>query len=241
MTNAKERAGAVLKIVARSAGAGIKSFVLTTLAMGALTGLLLACSIAITYAAGRAAMLLVALLVLAGSAAVWWIVATKRAISGALNTAVQQSELGRHSMELILDRLLHVHAEDEHGERGRRPAEVAERLPLQKAEERLTAAVDSVLADRSAQTDVRGWLARKIRAASLRLVHRITLEELRDEDAQHGGVDLIQVQDKLAKKVDKKLIKLIQKTARKVTRLAVAALLIVSLAGSVALRVLLLP
>jgi hypothetical protein len=162
--------------------------------------------------------------------------AVLKIVGKALGAGVRQSELGRHSMELVFDRLLEVDADDAHGERGRKPAEVAERLPLKQVEARLTAAVDRVLAERSEQRGVRAWLARKIRAASLRLVQQVTLQELRNEDAQHGGVDLVQARDKLATQIDGKLIKMLQKAARKVTRLAVAALLLVSLGGAEALR-----
>lgn len=236
MTSAKERAGAVLKIVAKSAGAGLKSFALTTLAFMALSLALVGGCVAITRAAGGWAMLSGAVLALVGTGVAWYIVATKRAIAGALCAAVQHSELGRHAMELIFDRLLKVDAAEELGERGRRPAEVAERLPLRKVEERLTRAVDRVLAERSEKTGVRAWMARKIRNASLRQVQRLTLEEFRDEDARHGGVDLVQVRDKLGGKVDKKVGSMILNASRKVTRLALLALLVVSLGGAVGMR-----
>lgn len=238
MTGIKERAGTVLQIVGKAVGAGLKSFAKTTLALAALTVVLLGASLGIARAAGGWAMLAAAALALVGGGVVWWIVASKRAVVAALGAGVQQSELGRHSMELIFDRLLQVDAAEEVGERGRRPAEVAERLPLRQAEERLTAVVDRVLAEPSAQTGLRAWLARKIRVASLRQVQRVTLEELRDEDTRHGGVDLVQVRDKLAGKIDKKLLKILRKAAQKVTILALAVLIVVTLGGALGLRIL---
>ncbi len=236
MTSVKERAGAVLKIVGKAVGAGILSFVLTTLAMVAITLVLVGGSLAIARAAGTWAMVAAAVLTVVAGGVAWYVIASKRALTSALAVGVQQSELGRHSMELIFDRLLRVDAEDTHGERGRKPAEVAERIPLQKVEARLTAAVDRMLAERSEKRGVRAWMARKIRAASIRLVQRVTLEELRDDDAKHGGVDLVQARDKLAKTVDKKLVNILRKAARKATRLMVALLLLVSLGGAVGMR-----
>jgi hypothetical protein len=238
MTSMKERAGIVLKIVAKAAGTGIKSFVLAILALGALTGVLLAGSIAITRTAGVWAMVSAALLAIASGGVACWIVATKRGIAGALSAAVRHGELGLHCLELIFDRLLKVDAAEELGERGRRPAEVAERLPLRKVEARLTAAVDRSLAERASQTGVRAWMAKKLRNTSLRLVQGLTLEEFRNEDARHGGVDLVQVRDKLGPKIDKKISAMILNASRKVTRLAVVALLLVSLGGAWGIRVL---
>jgi len=236
MTSAKERAGAVLKIVGKAAGAGLLSFVWATLAFAALTLVLVGGTVAITRPAGGWAMLAASVVALLSTGVAWYVVATKRAIAGALCAAVQQSELGRHGLELIFDRLLKVRADEELGERGVRTAEAAERLPLRQVEERLTRAVDAMLAERSAKTGVRAWMARRIRNASLRQVQRLTLEEFRDEDARHGGVDLIQVREKLGPRIDNKISSMIQKASRKVTRLALLLLLVVSLGGAVGLR-----
>ena len=231
-----------MEIVTKVVGAGLKSFLFTTLVFAGLAVVLTGVGVVIARPSGGRAMLLSALLCLTSTTLAWWLVATKRAIARALAAAVGQGELGRHAMALLFDRLLEVHADAAHGERGRRPAEVVERLPLRQAQQRLHQALDGVLvAERAEQRGLRGWLTRKIRSAALERVRQLTLEELRDQDAHHGGVDLIQVRDKLAREIDRKLIEHVQRSARTLTRLALALLLVVSIGAAVGIRLLLSP
>ena len=97
-------------------------------------------------------------------------------------------------------------AEEAHGERGGWVTRTVERLPLAQAEKRLEEAIREHSRASSEDSGPTDWLSRRVRTRLLGAVHEYTLARFRDENAQHGGVDLVKVQSDLGERIDAMLI-----------------------------------
>jgi hypothetical protein len=148
------------------------------------------------------------------------VLGAKRGVVMALAQALGELRLARAVVRLVFGRLLGVAEGEEHGERGGRVARAAERLPLAEAERRLT----GVVRDVAGETGKGGWLRRTIQARLLALVQKYTLARFREEDAAHGGVDLLKLKDDLEGRVDDALVKKVRGGLRLWTVLAVIGL-----------------
>jgi hypothetical protein len=134
------------------------------------------------------------------------VLAAKRAIAVTSIYGLRKYQIGRAAVHLIFGRLLGVTAEEVHGERGGWLARTAERLPLSQAEKRLDEAIHGIINASSEDGGLTGWLRRRVQNRLLGAVHRYTLARFREEDAQHGGVDLVKVQSDLGERIDGMLI-----------------------------------
>lgn len=146
-------------------------------------------------------------------AVVGGVVALKRAIAEAVIHGCEALGLGTRATKLLFTKILHVDANEALGDRGVAVAMQVERLPLDRAEAKLRAAVDAVL--REGQKD--GFLRRKLRTTAIDQVSKITLARFREEGQAHGGVDLVKVRDELAATIDRKLLDTIRAAELKVT------------------------
>lgn len=226
----------IMELLAPVVGRALKSFFATTAGMIVLTGLVMIGCVVINRDAGGWAMLAAGGLALLVGAVAGWLLAVKRAVTGALAHALVKLGLGERAMRMIFERMLGVHAEMAHGERGHHVAQKAERLPLREAEQRLRGVVDSLVAERAAKQGVRAFFARKIRDSALRRVEQITLAEFRKEDASHGGVDLVKVREDLGARIDSLAGDAVGAAAKKVTLLAIGGVLLLSIGGAFAIR-----
>ncbi len=192
--------GAIVEVLGPLVGTALRTLLRTTLGV-----LLFGCA-CLGLAAWwvidswrSAALLLVpgllALVVLAG------VLAAKNAVLRGAIAGLQRLGLGGRLVRAAFSRL-GVADDTAHGERAGTLGRVAERVPLQAAEQRFTAAVAGLLAERAAKTGVRAWLARRLMATVLERVSRVTLARFRQDEAQHGGVDLTLVRDELGGSID---------------------------------------
>jgi hypothetical protein len=129
------------------------------------------------------------------------ILGAKRALIMALAEGLRTLGLGRWAVHLVFAQLLGV-LEGQHGERGGAFVQTLERLPLSQIER----AFQQAMTDLIAAPGQGGWLRRKIRERLLRLVAKYTLARFRQEDAQHGGVDLLLLKTELEGGVDEILV-----------------------------------
>lgn len=150
--------------------------------------------------------LIAAIVALAECVVVGVLLGVKRAIAVALMDGLHKYRIGSAVLQLLFARLLGVSAEEAHGERGGWLMRTAERLPLAQAEERINDAVHGLLHAPSEDGGLTGWLRRRVQSLLLTTVHRLTLARFREEDAQHGGVDLVKVQRDLGERIDGLLI-----------------------------------
>ena len=74
-------------------------------------------------------------------------------------------------------------------------------MPLAQVERSLAGVVDRLVAEGEG-----GWLRRKIHARLIAAVQKYTLARFREENAQHGGIDLVQVQAELESTIDDRLV-----------------------------------
>jgi hypothetical protein len=165
--------------------------------------------------------LLAALLAFAEGIATGFVLGAKRAVVMTLAHALAVLRLGGRLVRLLFDRMLGAVPGGEAGERGGTVARALERLPLAQAERLLAAAVAGAT---GAADDEGGWLRRVVRARLLALVRKYTLARFRDEDARHGGVDLVQLKSELEERIDDALAARVRGSLRVWTALAVVAL-----------------
>jgi hypothetical protein len=145
--------------------------------------------------------LLAAALCTATGAVVAGVLGVKNAIFAGLLAGVEKLALGRSVTWLVFRELGVRDGEGQTAGDGVM-VRVAERVPLGEAEARLRRAVESVLGARAAKSGVRAWMARKLLAALLERVERLTLARFRTAEAAHGGVDLRLVRDELGAGID---------------------------------------
>jgi len=180
----------------------VRSFLLTLFLMLLLGAALAAASYWILSGPHWVYGLIAALVALAECVIVGVMLAAKRAIGVTLVHGLRKYQLGSKAVRLIFGRLLGVSAEETHGERGGWATRTAERLPLGQAEQRLGDAIRHIVHAPPTNGGATGWIRRRVQVRLLGLVHKFTLARFRDEDAQHGGVDLLKVQDDLGKRID---------------------------------------
>jgi hypothetical protein len=130
----------------------------------------------------------------------------KRSIAVTLIHVLRKYQIGSNAVRLIFDRLLGVSAEQTHGERGGWAVQTVERLPLAQAEQRLDDAVHHILQSTTKDRGVTGWLRCRVQTRLTDAVRKLTLARFREEDVQHGGVDLVKVQDDLGGRIDDVLV-----------------------------------
>lgn len=145
----------------------------------------------------------------------------KRAMAMAVAHGLAMLRLGRILVRLVFERMLGVAEGDAFGMRGGRVARRLERLPLAKAEELLSSAVRDLTGDDAARGS---WLRRKIQARLLEAVRKYTLTRFRQESAEHGGIDLVKVQEELEQGVDAALVCKVSRGLRVATSLAILGL-----------------
>ena len=150
--------------------------------------------------------LVAALVALVECVIVGVVLAAKRAVAVTLVHGLHKYEIGRGAVRLLFGRLLGVTAEEVHGQRGGWVTRTAERLPLAQAEERLNEAVQGIVEAPVEGGGPTGWLRRRVQIRLLCTVHKYTLAHFREEDARHGGVDLVKVQSDLGERMDGMLI-----------------------------------
>ncbi|HZZ82490.1 MAG TPA: hypothetical protein VFE62_28585 [Gemmataceae bacterium] len=126
---------------------------------------------------------------------------SKRAIALAAAHGLGALRIGRSLVRLVFERMLGIVDSQTKGERGGRIAQTLERIPLAKVESILNGAVVSLTGDAEGS-----WLRRKIQAYLLEAVRKYTLARFREEDAQHGGIDLLKVKHELEESVDNALV-----------------------------------
>lgn len=197
---------AILGDIAALLRVGVRSFVLTSLLMLLLGAVLAALSYWIFSGHHWVYGLIFALVALIECIVVGFVLAAKRAIAVTLNHGLRRYQLGGAAIRLIFDRLLGVTAEEAHGERGGWMTKTAERLPLAQAETRLQEAIRAHLHAPAVDGGASGWLRRRLQARLLGAIHKYTLARFRDEDAQHGGVDLVRVRDDLGERINGMLL-----------------------------------
>ncbi len=203
-------------------GVALRSFALTLAGMVALGLVLAGVSYYLASEASVARGVLAALAAMLICAILGFIVAGQRAVAVALMRGLTEKRLGDATFGLILERLLGMPGEGAVGERGGKVAQALERVPLAQAEARLREAVDGLLSAPQKGGGLGGWLRRKLQTRLLGTVHEITLARLRQEGAEHGGVDLLKLRRRLGDSIDGLVISRIRGYAVRGTALTVA-------------------
>jgi hypothetical protein len=183
-----------------------RSFLLTLLFMLLLGVVLATASCGILSGPHWLFGLVAALVALTECVCVGVVLAAKRAIAVTLVHALREYRIASTAVRLIFGRLLGVKAEEAHGERGGWATRTVERLPLVQAEKRLEEAIHEHLSASVEGSGLNGWLSQRVQSRLLRAVHAFTLARFRDEDARHGGVDLVKVQSDLGERIDALLL-----------------------------------
>jgi hypothetical protein len=164
--------------------------------------------------------LVAAVIAVAEGVATGVVLGAKRAVIMALAYGLGTLHLGRSLVGFIFDRLLGVAEGQEAGERGGPVARGLERIPLAQAENLLREAVRGLIG----ATEEEGWLRRALRGRLLALVGKYTLARLREEEAAHGGVDLVKVKEELEGCIDESLVKRVRGSLRLWTLLVMLGL-----------------
>lgn len=217
-------------------GAAIKAFLRTTVGMVVLALVMLGVSFYLAAEGSVVRGVLAALLALVTCGVFGVTLATKRAAGVALARGLEKAKLGQRGLELVFRRMLGVDDEGTHGDRGGKVARTAENIPLATAEQKLTDAVSELIAAPQKGGGLRGRLQRRLLDSLLTRIQTVTLAELRSADQQGDGVDLIRVRDKLTGRVDELLLSQASGALRKVTVMLVAAAVVLSCAGALAIR-----
>jgi hypothetical protein len=144
----------------------------------------------------------------------------KRGIAMAVVQSLEKLQLGRVITHSAFDKMLGVTEGNDAGERGHVVTKAAERVPLAQANEKLHAAIVKL----TGEAQGAGWLRRKIQAWLMDAVEKFTLAQFRDENAQHGGVDLVKVRDELERRVDQALVERVRGGVKMVTMLVMIGL-----------------
>ncbi|HZU38688.1 MAG TPA: hypothetical protein VFA18_22365 [Gemmataceae bacterium] len=134
----------------------------------------------------------------------------KRATVMVVAQGLGSLRLGQSFVHFCFGRMSGVVEGMEHGERGERIARSLERLPLAQAERMLT----GVVQDLTGTMQQGSWLRQKIQTRLLEAVRSCTLARFREEDAQHGGIDLLKVRDELERTVDDVLVQQVRRSLR---------------------------
>lgn len=192
--------------IARLLLIAVRSFLFTLLFMLLLGVVLAVVSYQILAESNPVYGLIAAIVALAECVLVGVPLGVKRAIAGALVAGLQKYRIGSTLVQLLFGRLLGVSVEEAHGERGGWLARTAEHLPLAQAEKRIDDALHGLLHAPSEGGSLTGWLHRRVQNQLLASVRKLTLTRFREENAQHGGVDLIKVQRELGEHIDDWLI-----------------------------------
>jgi hypothetical protein len=216
-----------IKEIGTLVGHGLWALV-STLAILAVVGLLPAAACAWMIPEKLAWRLLAALLVLTIFVAEGWLLGLKRALATMIVVAVRRFGIARRALGLLFDgmgRLLSARALDK-----------VQRLPLRQAEELLREAI----APLSGEVESAGWFRRFIvgwvHRRLVKWVALLTLAEFRRTDADHGGIELAVVHERLAVKIDQLVEKRVLGGVRKMIWMIVGITLIVALAASVGVR-----
>ncbi|HEY7315441.1 MAG TPA: hypothetical protein VH643_39290 [Gemmataceae bacterium] len=180
----------------------VRSFLLTLLFMVLLGVVLAAASYWILSSPHWGYGVIAALVALIECIVVGIILAVKRAVAVTLVHGLHKYQIASAAVRLIFGRLLGVAADETHGERGGWMTRTAERLPLSQAEKRLEKAIHGIVNAPSEGGSPTSWLRRRVQTRLLGAVHKYTLAHFRDEDARHGGVDLVKVQTDLGARID---------------------------------------
>lgn len=166
-----------------------------------------------------------ALLALAETAVVGFVLAGKRAVGGAIIQGLAAFHLGRTAVELIFGRLMGVADPEKPREEDRRAEGVSvvegnERMPVAVAEERLEGTLYKLVID----AEERGGLQGKIQRNLNEGVRTITLDRFQKEGGD-GTIDLPRLKQHLENNVDAMLIGRFRDAMRFTTGLFVAGLL----------------
>jgi len=149
-----------------------------------------------------------------------FVLGAKRAVVMAVAHGLGTLRLGRSVVRVVFERMLGVAGGGEMGERGGRITRGLERLPLAQADELLSGAVRHVMSD-AAQG---GWLRRTIQGRLLEAIRKYTLARFREEEAKHGGIDLLKVKEELEQTVDGALVHKVRGGLRLWTALVIIGL-----------------
>lgn len=141
---------------------------------------------------------------LAALAIVTGMLAVKNAIGRGLLLGLEKLSLGRRVLTMLFNRI-GVTDESAHADRAGSAGRLAEKLPLREAEEKLTNAVNGMLAEGAGKGGIRGWLMTKLLNATLTRVQAVTLTRFRSDANAASGVDLRVIRDELAGVIDAKL------------------------------------
>lgn len=175
---------------------------------------------------------LVAILVLAIFAVEGWFLGLKRALAATIVAAIRRFQVASRTLGLLfaaMERLV-----------GERALAKVERLPLRQAEELLHLAMTPL----AATVESGGWFRRTIvgyvHRRLVRKVAQMTLAEFRRADAQHPGIELDLVRQRLSQTIDRHLADHLLGSVRKLTWLVVAVTALSVFAAAVTIRLYLL-
>ncbi len=200
---------------------GLRSFACTLLAATACGALLAGCSYYFLQGLDWRWRVLAVVLALAEGLIVGAALGAKRSLGMVLAYGLVSLRLGEALVRLVFERFLGLSEDRQMGVVAERVAHGLERLPLAQAEALLTQAVQAIAGE--AADD--GWFKRRLRARLLELVRVYTLARFRQEDAQHGGIDLFKVKQELEGSIDNSLAQRIRAALRMATIVAAVVLL----------------
>lgn len=206
--------------LARLAFVAIRSFVGTILVMTFAGGVLAALSYYFLreyqwfYGAIGVAVIVVE------SVIIGCVLGAKRAMIMAVSHGLGTLRLGKSLVRVIFERMLGIAEGEKVGQRGGRIVRGLEQLPLSQADKLLSNAVRGIASD----TERGGWLRGKIQKRLLEAIRKLTLSQFREEEAEHGGIDLLKVKEELEQKVDDVLVEKVRRGLRFWTALAVIGL-----------------
>lgn len=152
------------------------------------------------------------------------VVGVKRGLGVTIIEGVRQFSLGRVFLGQLFSRLLKMPEAGTHGERGNAAAKSLERVPLAQAEAALGAAIQSLAPPDDAAGGLQNAIRRRLHQGLARWIRRLTLARFRAADAQHGGVDLKQVESELEATIDETLARRVGQGMRLWTALALVVL-----------------
>lgn len=130
--------------------------------------------------------------------------AVKNAVGRGLLLGLEKLSLGKRVLTLIFNRI-GVTDDSAHADRAGTAGRLAETLPLREAEEKVTSAVNGILAEGAGKGGVRGWLMSKLLNSLLTRVQALTLARFRSDANAASGIDLRMVRDELSGLIDAKL------------------------------------
>ena len=236
MSTSKSVVAPVVKAIVPLVKGALGAFVKTLVAMCALALVLFAPSYAIASQESVIRGLLACLSAMVFCGVFGWLLAVKRALGTAIMRGLESAQLGARGLEVIMVRLLKFDAEETHGERGRKVAQVTEKIPLTEAETRLKTTVEGLVRAPIEGGGGSGWLKRRITRALFERIEWVTLAAFRDEDRATGGVDLVVVRDKLSTQIDELLLDRVQSTMRTATALLGLASVALTLLAAYGIR-----